>query len=396
MPMIGLDEAIVELESSGQVVTIAALGGLDRVLETDFHTSPAFGIVSSALTNDWDNIDDIDPVLARLSDGLTCNNDRLALRESIHALQTLPPDTFRSFVLALEKRTRNEMEHPLLQAEASAGIVRFALADNRWSSIACAALQAYQPGRDALADPMYCRLASVAHDFFDFSGAVHLLEEYALLQTTGAQAKLERGLVEVSLALSCESTSDIETRLVEAERWLSAAVEADDERRDTRSYHLLIKSVLGVQTDEQTDLDQLVEELRSEAFVSDLWDRPAPGMEWLAAPSYSLSAWVPVVESLSTIANQLSKPSWLDASAILEHVYHLYSVNRSVRPGSPNLGSYFRPIIEAAFVRERGLAAHLQHWLEASPENHLHRADAEHLTVNIAEYAENRGPPKKL
>lgn len=394
--MTELDQSIDELEQSGHPVTLAALGGVERVLGSEFHTSQVFGVVSSTLANEWDQIDDVDPVLSRLADGLSSNNDRLALRESIHALQALPSDTFRPFVMALETRTRNEAEHPLLQAEASAGLVRFALADDRWSSNACAALQAYQPGRDALADPMYCRLASVAHDFFGFTGAVHLLEEYAQLQTTGAQAKLERGLVEVSLALSCASTSEIEIRLIEAEKWLAAAVEADDERRDTRSYHLLIKSLLSVQTDEQSDLRQLVDDLRSVAFISDLWDQPAPGMEWLSAPSSSLSSWVPVVESLSNIANQLGKPSWLDASAILEHVYHLYSVNRSVRPGSPNLGLYFKPVIEAAFVCERGLAAHLQQWLEVTPETHFHRADAERLRANIAVYAEERGPPKKL
>lgn len=394
--MTELDQSIIELEQSGHPVTLTALGGVECVLGSNFHTSQAFGVISSALANEWDQIDDVDPVLSQLTDGLTCNKDRLALRESVHALQTLPPDTFRSFVLALETRTRNDAEFPLLQAEASAGLVRFALVDDRWSNNACAALQAYQPGRDALADPLYCRLASIAHDFFDFSGAIKLLEEYAQLQTTGAQAKLERGLVEVSLALSCTSISEIETRLIEAEKWLAAAVEADDERRDTRSYHLLIKSILSFQSPEHVNLGSLVEELRSQAYVSDLWDRPAPGMEWLVAPSYSLSAWVPVVENLTNIANQLNKPSWLHASSILEHVYHLYSVTRSVRPGSPSLGIYFKPIIEAAFVRERGLAAHLHQWIEATPEKHFLRADAERLRANIAEFAEDRGPPKKL
>lgn len=394
--MTELDQSIVELERAGLPITLSALGGVERVLESDFHTSPTFGVVSSALTDHWDQIGTLDPVVSRLADGLAQNSDRLALRETIHALQALPTDTFRPFVLALESRTRNETEHPLLQAEAAAGLVRFALADERWSHMACAALQAYRPGRDPLADPMFCRLASVAHDFFDFTGAVQLLEEYAQLQTSGAQATLERGLVEVSLALSCASTSDIEIRLIEAEKWLAAAVEADDERRDTRSYHLLIKSVLSVQSDEQSNLDHLVDELRSEAFVSELWDLPAPGMDWLSGPSHSLAAWVPVVESLTRVADQLSRPSWLDASAILEHVYHLYSVNRSVRPGSPSLRAYLKPTIEAAFVRERGLAAHLRQWVEVAPSDHILREDGERLQSNIAQYADDHGPPKKL
>ena len=390
-----LNQAIVDLESAGQPVTIAALGGIGRLLESDFQKTPAFGTVSAAISNEWEAINERETILERLADGLKLNTDRLALRESVQALQSLPHDTYRTFILALEKRTRDATEHPLLQAEASAGLFRFALVDQRWSANACAALQAYKPGSDPLADPMYCRLASVAHDFFGFADAVSLLEEFARLQTAAAQAKLERGLVQISLALSSTSASDIEKRLIEAEKWLAQAVEADDERRDTRCYHLLIRSVLSFQNSEKTRLSQLVDELRTEAFVSDLWDRPSPGMEWLVSPSYSMSAWVPVVESLGHIASQLNKPSWLDASGVLEHVYHLYSVNRSVRPGSPEFGKYLKPIIEAAFVRESGLAAHLKDWLEAAPPDHIQRRDAERLQANIGKYSEDPGPPKK-
>ncbi|WP_299620446.1 hypothetical protein [Pelagibius sp.] len=377
-------------------MTITALGGIDSLLKSDFHTTSTFGVVSAAISNEWSTISDHGPMLERLADGLKLNADRLVLRESVQALQSLPQDTFRMFVLALEGRTRDASEHPLMQAEASAGLVRFALVDHRWSVNACAALQAYEPGTDPLADPMYCRLVSVAHDFFDFTYAVSLLEEFAKLQTSAAQAKLERGLVEVSLALSSASLPDIEQRLAEAERWLARAVEADDERRDTRSYHLLVKSILSLQSSEKSDLSQLVDELRTEAFVGDLWDRPSPGMEWLVSPSYSLSAWVPVVESLGHIANQLSKPSWLDASGVLEHVHHLYSVSRSVRPGSPSLGMYFKPIIESAFVREFGLAAHLRDWLDAAPPDHIRRQDAERLQANVERYSKDHDPPKKL
>ncbi|WP_054785487.1 hypothetical protein [Pseudovibrio denitrificans] len=196
-----------------------------------------------------------------------------------------------------------------MQAEASAGILRFALADGQWSTVACAALQAYEPGRDPLADPLYCRLLSAAHDFLGFAEAAALLEAYAKLGTSAPQAKFERGLVEVSLALSETSSDEVEARLEEAERWLAAAVNADEERRDTKTYHLLIKSILSVRKSERDVVGDLFDELKTETLVSDLWDRPAPGMEWLMSPSYTRSAWVPVVESLGLIAGKLDEPS---------------------------------------------------------------------------------------
>lgn len=390
-----LENVIVELEAAGRPVTLQALGGVDNVLESDFQMSSAFGVVAGALRNDWSAIGDNQIVIERLADGLERNVGRLAIRECVDALQDLPIDNMRPFVFALERRTRDRSEHPLLQAEASAGILRFALADHQWSNIACAALQAYEPRGDQLADPLYCRLVSAAHDFLGFDKAAELLEAYAKLETSAPQAKFERGLVEVSLALSENSSDDIAARFEEAERWLAAAVDADEERRDTKTYHLLVRSILGVRNSERAVVEALFEELKTEAFISDLWDIPAPGMEWLMSPTYSRSAWVPVVESLGRIAGRLAEPSWLDASSVLEHVYHLYSVNRSIRPGSPDLGSFLKPSIEAAFIRERGLAAHLEQWLDVSPQNHVHRSDAARLRVNIKSFNESHGPPKK-
>ncbi|SFU15518.1 hypothetical protein SAMN05444141_11142 [Pseudovibrio denitrificans] len=393
--MNSLEDIIVELESAGLAVTLEALGGVEEVLDSEFHLSSAFGIVTNALSSDWSMIGDHQSVVQRLAEGLERNADRIAVRESVGALQRLPLEAIRPFVFALERRTRNLSEHPLLQAEASAGILRFALADGQWSTVACAALQAYEPGRDPLADPLYCRLLSAAHDFLGFAEAAALLEAYAKLGTSAPQAKFERGLVEVSLALSETSSDEVEARLEEAERWLAAAVNADEERRDTKTYHLLIKSILSVRKSERDVVGDLFDELKTETLVSDLWDRPAPGMEWLMSPSYTRSAWVPVVESLGLIAGKLDEPSWLDASTVLEHVYHLYSVSRSIRPGSPDIGEFLKPSIEAAFVRERGLASHLQQWLDMAPREHFRRSDAERLRVNIQSIDENNAPPKK-
>lgn len=393
--MNALDEAIAELELGGNTVTVSALGGVQRILEVEFQSSSALGVVASALSADWENLDDKSAVVDRLAEGLRINRDRLALRECINALQALPKNTYEQFVFALEARTRDANELPLVRVEASAGLIRFALVDPRWRSFACASLLAYRPGSDPHADPMICRLVSLAHDLFGFSEAVALLEDYAEHRTMVGQAKLERGLIEVSRALSSSSIEEIETKLIEAEKWLKAAVHADEERHDSRSYHLLIKSILYLQKNEQSELKSLVNRLRKEAFISDLWSRSAPGMEWLIAPSYSFAAWVPVVESLAKIVQKIDKPSWLDASRVLEHVFHLYSINRSVRLGSPDLGRYFKPVIEAAFVRERGLAAHLQQWLESAPNSHISRQDAERLSHNIARYLDEEDPPKK-
>lgn len=391
-----LELNIASLESDGQPVTVQALGGLERVLSSNCFESKTFGSLCSALVAEIQEDGDATTIVDFLAKGLKLNGDRLALRESVEALIGLPIGLFRPLVFALESRTRNESDHPLIQAESTAGIMRFALLDSQWQSIACAALQAYPAGSCSHADPLICRLASAAYDFFGFEQSREILIRLAQTPETAAQAKTELGLIQVSSALSCDNFDEIKRQLTTAEKLFSEAVDADNERRDTTCYRILVKSILSVTEFDHTDLAQYAMELRTNAFASDLWDRPAPGMEWLASPSHALSTWVPVLDSLHAIGNRLNQRSWLNASSVLEHVYQLYSASRTIQLRGSVLSKYLAPTIEAAFIREKGLAAHLYDWIALSPESHPLREDAERLKSNVLRYFdEDRPPPKK-
>ncbi|WP_128647494.1 hypothetical protein [Pseudovibrio denitrificans] len=97
--MNSLEDIIVELESAGLAVTLEALGGVEEVLDSEFHLSSAFGIVTNALSSDWSMIGDHQSVVQRLAEGLERNADRIAVRESVGALQRLPLELYAHLFL---------------------------------------------------------------------------------------------------------------------------------------------------------------------------------------------------------------------------------------------------------------------------------------------------------
>lgn len=394
--MIDLETRVSELTQRNERVTLTALGGSDAIRQSEGYLSPVFGVVAGAVATHWDDLDDAEPMIAFLAKGFQHNKDRLALRESIEAVYGLPKETYRSFVMALDARTRDPDEHPILKAEAMSGLMRFALCDQRWKATACAGLQVYEFGSDPLADPLVCRLTSVAYEQLAYEEALDLLESFVEHQSSRAQANLERGLIQISIALERVTVEEISEELSVAADWLEAAVQADPERRDSSIYCLLVRSLLSLTDKTASTFPETVQQLREEAFVSELWDLPAPGMEWLFPPSYAPAAWVPMVDKLSHLAGRLNEPSWLDASGVLEELFQVYSINRAVRPGTPDIGNFVRPAIEAAFARERGLMAHLDQWLSREEHSALTETDAQQLRHNLQSAINKEGPPEKL
>jgi len=138
------------------------------------------------------------------------------------------------------------------------------------------------------------------------------------------------------------------------------------------------------------DDNGLLERLREEVTLHVMWDRPAPGAEWLLPPHGAELEWLPLADDLARIAPRLTEASWLDAGRILQDVVNVYSATRSVRP---DLERVVRPAIEAAFVRERGLLAHLDQWLSYDGKDRLDSDEVMVLRANIRRAVE--APPGK-
>ncbi|TIW59785.1 MAG: hypothetical protein E5V49_16845 [Mesorhizobium sp.] len=384
-----------EAFEQGRTPTIAELGG-ENVLVSDhaLTTSNVFGDVASVLLNEWSTLH-LQPEAAKfIAAGLRSNKDRSALNRAIDELTRALPSEARPFVVALESRVRDESDHDILRVSAAAGLLRLAILDHRWKHSAVAALGAIENTDDIFAAPMLCRLAAVAFEQFHDVEALNVLDRQCARDDHSGQAHLERGIIQISIALEQGSLPAIAGGLEMAEATLRLAVEADEERRDARLYYLVVQALLPLAHQTCAPSVSLSLELRELAILRDLWDAPAPGAEWLLpSPSADLE-WIPLADDLYRLANDLAQPSWFDAAQAMDGVLRAYSASRAVRPNLADLSLLVKPAIEAAFVRERGLLAHLDQWITHLGGQDVGPRDATILRANVNRLALGAPPGK--
>lgn len=392
--MTGIEQAVLQAFEQGRTASLMELGGEEAVLSArHIAESGFFGDVAGALVSDWGRLSDRRGAEAFIAAGLRSNRDRVALSHTVAVLTDSAVD-LKPFVFALDARVRDNEAHPLLQIEAAAGLMRFALRERRWKNSAIAALVSVEPGDDIMAGEMLCRLAAVAFEHFSEDDAIDLLREYAVREPTSSQAAYELGLLHIGRALTRRNLAEIADGFDVARTWLAKSLDVNDARRDSKMYLLLVDILIPLARNQKAPSPELADELREVAVVRQMWDAPAPGQEWLMPPPEAELEWLPVVDDILRIAPDLSQPSWFETSRVLDSVLRLYVSDRTVRAGSGAASNFIRPWIEAGFVRERGLLAHLDQWLDYAGAQQLDQTAAQTLRMNIRHLADGDPPGK--
>jgi hypothetical protein len=389
-----IEQAILVATEQGRTPSLTELGGEQAVLSApSIADSGFFGDVAGALVADWTNLSDQPAAETFIAEGLKSNRDRLAVSHTV-AVLTASTLELKPYVFALDARVRDMRTHPILQAEAAAGLMRFALCNRRWKSSAISALYAVEPGQDVLAGEMLCRLTAIAYEQFNEGDVLQLLTDYAAREPSSAQAAFELGLVEIGRALTLNSLSEIADGFDNAREWLAKSLNANEERRDSRMYLLLVQILIPLAREHRTPSAELADELRELALVRQMWNAPAHGQEWLLPPREAELEWIPVVDEILRTSVHLAQASWLDASRVLDTVLRLYQADRAIQPGAGSVANFVRPWIEAGFVRERGLLSHLDQWLEHAGSQQIDRTAAQTLRSNINRLAAGAPPGK--
>ncbi len=173
------------------------------------------------------------------------------------------------------------------------------------------------------------------------------------------EAAFELGLAHLARALSGEDISTILAGLTTSRLLFERACNADDDRSDARAYRSAIDLILGFATDRnaaemhETQLD-LVAAAQDRAAVL----RTGRMVSWLAPRQDVDLEWFELARTAQRTAGDLARPSWINAAATMDRILRVYDANCSIAHGN-SLGVILRPRIRASFMRERGLAAHL-------------------------------------
>lgn len=392
--MTPLEVKLMALLDVGAPLALADLGGESVIYaEIEPGASVFFADVATVLLEAWDDLDDRKAAEAFITTGLRVNRDRAGHTRILTRLVQQPIGELRPYAAALDARARDVGTHDILRVDAAAWLLRLALVDARWKHMALAALAVLEEVDDPHAEPMVSRLAAAAYEIFRDPEALSILDRQIDRSPLAIQAQTERGIIALADALDQDGSESIGERLIEAERLLRTAVAADESRRDSRIY-LIVAQALSPLARGHAPAVSLVDQLKQEAVVRALWDRTALGYEWLLPSPAADLDWVPVIDDLQALARDLVQPSWFDAARTMDNVLRAYLHNRSIRNDFGNTAKLVQPAVEAAFVRERGLLAHLDQWIVHQGRHAMGVSDATQLRANIQARIEGAPPGK--
>ncbi|GGB11470.1 hypothetical protein GCM10011491_44230 [Brucella endophytica] len=103
---------------------------------------------------------------------------------------------------------------------------------------------------------------------------------------------------------------------------------------------------------------------------------------WLAPRQDVDIEWFELARTVQRAADDLARPSWVNAAATMDRILAVYDASCAIAHGD-GLQYVLRPRIEASFLRERGLTAHLDDLLNEGQWPDAQRAIAQNLRAGL-------------
>lgn len=391
-----LEARLVERQS----ITIDDLGGVDEILaDADrLHAAPFLDIlvdmISAAPSTEGARLYDF------LVGGFDAARDPQSFREAIDRLirsSTLRAAVAQAVVATFTRRIREHAteRETLIAAYSLEGIFRLALEGNVSRHRPLLELAEIAPD---VPGPFAQHVAKIGGAAFHAWGDDDLLKMlHRLLNNEEAEgeAAFELGLAHLARAFDGKDMATIFAGLETARLFFERAGEADDDRSDARAYRSAIDLVRGFAANQsaaemQETLTDLVTAARDCAAVL----RTGCVAPWLAPRTDVDLEWFELARTVQRAADDLARPSWISAAATMDRILAVYDASCTIAHGE-GLRSMLRPRVEASFLRERGLAAHLNDLLSEGQWPDAQRTIAQDLRVRLDEvYRAGIGPGK--
>lgn len=393
--------AIEDLLSRGAPVTMEAVGGRSAVeAETDAlvrspHVDVLVGWAVDAAPGDEALLDNL------VTKGFEHAGYAGTLRSASDAL--IASDSVRSRVgirlgKALEARaaSRDDNRNGLIAAYALETWLRLALGQVVQRHRLMSVLVDIQPDENGLFVEHAAKIVGAAFHAWGEKDLLTVLERLRRNPTASGEATFEYGNALLSIALDGDDRQEIMGGLETAGTLFAEAVRLDPDRSDAQVYAAVIDVVQSFARGAgETDLGLAVKALEAaaadRAFLLSAGRLP----DWLAPRLDRDVQWLELLDIVPRLAADLERPSWLLACEVLDRLLKVYDADRTIAGGA-GFGALIRPRIEASFVRERGLLAHLDDRLRDDEFIGENREAADALRGRIAEMAAGSNPPGKL
>lgn len=397
MSALDLLEAHLAIE---QPITIDGLGGVDEILaDSDrLHAAPFLDILAEMI-NDASATEG-----ARLHNFLIVGFDKArdpqSFRDAIDQVirsATLRAAITNSVVVILTRRIRertNERE-TLIAAYALEGLFRLALEGAVSRHRPLLELSDIAPDVPGLFARHAAKIGGAAFHAWGDEDLPKMLHRLLANDEAEGEAAFELGLAYLARALDAKDMATTLAGFSTARLLFEQARDADGDRSDARAYRSAIDLVLGFAENRsasqmQATLIDLVTAAQERA-IELRTGRIAP---WLAPRQDVDLEWFELARTVQRAAEDLSRPSWINAAVTMDRILAIYDASCSIAHGD-GLKSVLRPRIKASFLRERGLAAHLDDLLREGQWPAKQQEIAQNLRAGLNEaYRAGAGPGK--
>lgn len=387
--------------ANSQPITIDDLGGVDKILADadQLYAAPFLDIladmISAAPPLEGEQLHDF------LVGGFDVARDPQSFRDAIDRLirsETLRAAMAQPVVAIFTRRIREYAteREALIAAYSLEGLFRLALEGD--VSRHRPLLELAEAAPDA-PGPFAQHVAKIGGAAFHAWGDDDLLTVlHRLLDNEEAEgeAAFELGLAHLARAFDGGDMATILAGLDTARLLFERACEADDDRSDARAYRSAIDLVHGFAAnrsaaDMQETLTDLVTAAGDRAEVL----RTGCVAPWLAPRQDVDLEWFELARTVQRGADDLARPSWINAATTMDRILAVYDATCTIAHGD-GLRSVLRPRVEAAFLRERGLAAHLDDLLSEGQWPDAQRKIAQNLRAGLDEAYRAGARPGKV
>jgi len=356
--------AIDDLLARNAPVTIHALGGrvavesnVEALLQSP-HVDIIVGWAVDAAPGDEEFADDL------VIKGFENARYASTLRAASNALIDSVPVRSRlgsRISKALEKKSasRGDNSSGLMAAYALEAWLRLALGEVVQKHRILSVLVEIQADENGLFVEHAAKIIGAAFHAWRELDLLPVLDRLRRSPDASGEATFEYGNALLSVALDGDNEQEVMSGLEIAQSLFEEVGRIDPDRFDACLYAAVINVALSfAHSVGEADLKLAADAVKAAAADRTFLLSAGRLPDWLAPRWDRDVQWLEFVDSIPRLAADLERPSWLRACDVLDRLLKVYDADRTIMDAA-GFGAVIRPRIEATFVRERGLLAHL-------------------------------------
>lgn len=377
---------------NGTIPSIVELGGIDAILQDRdaIIASPFLDVFVESLRGG--SLQDQSVLLELVADGFLKANRPTVFRDAANAFLANPelravacPKLIEALVLRAEGRQSGN--DALTAAYALEALFRLGLEDRRTKLRTLLLFDGLTSDDDGLFAQHAARIVGVAYHQWGDTELRDILVRLQANDEAADEAAFELAMIAFANALNAADMAKIETGMREARALFKSILRRDASRLDAEVQLAVIDIVLSFSTGVDEGLSERIENLGR--LLAERHDQLGIGQapNWLKPRMDREVEWWSLLRLLRSVNDYIKRESWRYSGKILEQVLAIYDAEQTVTIGGA-LHVLFAPRIEAAFIRRKGLAAHLHDFLEDEEWTPVERPVAQALQDRIAKQAE--------